>query len=207
MRIGDLMNESGVKFGTSGARGLAVDMTDWVCYAYTTGFLGYLRTAGLLVPGQEVGLAGDLRPSSLRIMNACAAAVVDVGCRPRNFGAIPTPALAAHGMAQGMPTLMVTGSHIPDDRNGIKFNLSTGEILKRDEEGIRLQDVRRPEGRFDALGGFILSQDFVLPDPDPVAIGSMSTGTWDFSHRIVSKVCGSVSMSTPAWRARPMSRC
>ncbi|MCB0384946.1 MAG: hypothetical protein KDD43_06105, partial [Bdellovibrionales bacterium] len=30
-------------------------------------------------------------------------------------------------------TIMVTGSHIPDDRNGIKFNLSDGEILKHDE--------------------------------------------------------------------------
>ena len=169
MRIGDLMNESGVKFGTSGARGLATDMTDWVCYAYTAGFLGYLKTAGILTAGQEVGIAGDLRPSSPRIMTACAAAVTDLGYRPRNFGPIPSPALVAHGMARGMPTLMVTGSHIPDDRNGIKFNLPTGEILKRDEEGIGLQEVRRPEGLFDALGGFAVGQGTALPEPDPVA--------------------------------------
>jgi hypothetical protein len=31
----DLMISSGVKFGTSGARGLADDMTDFVCYVYT----------------------------------------------------------------------------------------------------------------------------------------------------------------------------
>jgi phosphomannomutase len=43
-----------------------------------------------------------------------------------------------------MPTMMVTGSHIPDDRNGIKFNLPSGEILKDDEEGIRAQDVPLP---------------------------------------------------------------
>jgi phosphomannomutase len=31
---------------------------------------------------------------------------------------------------------MVTGSHIPDDRNGIKFNMPWGEILKADEAEI-----------------------------------------------------------------------
>ena len=37
--IGKLMKESGVGFGTSGARGLVVQMTDFVCYAYTKAFL------------------------------------------------------------------------------------------------------------------------------------------------------------------------
>jgi phosphomannomutase len=37
---------------------------------------------------------------------------------------------------------MVTGSHIPADRNGIKFNKSSGEILKSDEARIREQIVR-----------------------------------------------------------------
>jgi len=31
---------------------------------------------------------------------------------------------------------MVTGSHIPDDRNGIKFNMPWGEVLKADEAEI-----------------------------------------------------------------------
>ena len=52
MRIDDLMTESGVKFGTSGARGLAADMTDRVCYAYTAGFLRYLVSVGASDPGR-----------------------------------------------------------------------------------------------------------------------------------------------------------
>jgi len=40
---------------------------------------------------------------------------------------------------------MVTGSHIPADRNGIKFTKRSGEILKSDEPGI-LEHVRK-EGR------------------------------------------------------------
>ncbi len=169
MRIGDLMAETGVGFGTSGARGLVSDMTDWVCYAYTLGFLGYLRGIDALAPGQAVGLAGDLRPSSPRIMTACARAVVDAGCMPLNCGPIPSPALAAYGIDHGIPTLMVTGSHIPDDRNGIKFNLPTGEILKRDEEGIRAVDVARAPVLFDAAGGFLADQADALPPVDPQA--------------------------------------
>jgi phosphomannomutase len=169
MRIGDLMIESGVQFGTSGARGLANAMTDWVCYAYTSGFVRYLQSAGLLTAGQDLGIAGDYRASSPRIMTACARAVADQGCQPRNFGQIPSPALAAYGIAHEIATLMVTGSHIPDDRNGIKFNLPTGEILKRDEEGIRVQEVVRPDGLFDAAGWFLPGVDSCLPAPDPIA--------------------------------------
>ena len=51
MRIGDLMAESGVKFGTSGARGRVDDMTDAVCYAYAKGFLHYLIGARALAAG------------------------------------------------------------------------------------------------------------------------------------------------------------
>jgi phosphomannomutase len=56
---------------------------------------------------------------------------------------------------------MVTGSHIPEDRNGIKFNTRNGEILKSDEEGIRKQTVDLPGGLFDEGGMFRRAE--VLP--------------------------------------------
>ncbi|HSR88295.1 MAG TPA: phosphomannomutase, partial [Pontiella sp.] len=46
------------------------------------------------------------------------------------------------------PSIMVTGSHIPSDRNGIKFNKCTGEILKYDEEQIRQQLVKVDDSIF-----------------------------------------------------------
>ena len=155
--IGDLMKESGVGFGTSGARGLATRMTDAVCYAYTRGFLQYLD----LPAGTEVALAGDFRPSTARILEACARAVRESGCRPVYCGRIPSPAIAAFGLQRGIPNLMVTGSHIPDDRNGIKFNTARGEILKEDEAGIREQRVEIPAALFDARG--MLHEQGALP--------------------------------------------
>jgi phosphomannomutase len=49
---------------------------------------------------------------------------------------VPTPALAAFAMARGAPAIMVTGSHIPGDRNGLKFYRADGEIDKADEAAI-----------------------------------------------------------------------
>lgn len=161
------MNESGVRFGTSGARGLAADMTDRVCYAYTAGFLTYLLGSDLAKTGTGVALAGDLRPSTGRILAACAQACRDLGFEPNYTGRIPSPAVAAYGIAHAMPSLMVTGSHIPDDRNGIKFNLPTGEILKQDEEGIRSQTVNLPAGMFDPDGAFTSGAAEPLPPEDP----------------------------------------
>ena len=149
IKIQDLMASSGVGFGTSGARGLADDMTDFVCYAYTKGFLQYLESAGEIGGGgTEVAVAGDFRPSTDRIMEAVRRAAVDMGYGPANCGKIPSPAVALHGIARGIPAIMVTGSHIPADRNGIKFNKAVGEILKADEAGIREQVVHIEDSLF-----------------------------------------------------------
>lgn len=154
MWIGDLMMTSGVKFGTSGARGRVADMTDAVCYSYTRGFLGYLSECHGLRGGDSVALAGDFRDSTGRILAACAQAVRDAGCEPLHCGRIPAPAVAAFAFARNIPSIMVTGSHIPDDRNGIKFNLPAGEILKDDEAGIAHQPVIIPPGLFTETGAF-----------------------------------------------------
>ncbi len=150
--IRDLMERSGVRFGTSGARGLAADMTDFVCYAYTLAFLQHLEALGELPPGTPVAIGGDLRPSTPRILGAVARAVLDKGCRVVNCGCLPSPALALYGIQEAIPSVMVTGSHIPEDRNGIKYTRAQGEILKDDEAAIREQVVEIPQHRFDDAG-------------------------------------------------------
>jgi len=160
IKINDLMLQSGVKFGTSGARGLAADMTDSVCYTYAKGFLQYLEASGELKGGKEpVAIAGDLRPSTGRIMGAVARAASDMGYTPVNCGRVPSPTVALYGIEMACPAIMITGSHIPADRNGIKFNKCTGEILKYDEEQIREQVVEVDESIFSPEG-------FGLPEED-----------------------------------------
>lgn len=88
-----------------------------------------------------MALVGDLRSSTPRILGACAQAVQDLGGEPVFCGLVPTPAMALWAFKHKIPSIMVTGSHIPDDRNGIKFYPPDGEILKQDEIGIRQQKV------------------------------------------------------------------
>lgn len=145
---------SGTQFGTSGARGLGTDLTDQVCYMYTTGFLQYVRKIEPSAP-QNVAVAGDLRLSTPRIMKAVIQAIADFGCRPLNCGHIPTPALAHYGITKKIPSIMITGSHISADRNGLKFHLSTGEIYKKDEEAIRAECIDISENLFDERGMFV----------------------------------------------------
>ena len=153
--IEELMARSGVVFGTSGARGLATEMTDLVCYAYTRGFLQYLESIGEIHrAGERVAVGGDLRPSTSRVMEAVCRAAEDMGYRPVNCGKIPSPAVALFGLENIIPAIVVTGSHIPDDRNGIKFNKCTGEVLKADEKGMSSQVVELNETMFDADGDF-----------------------------------------------------
>ncbi|KAA8388587.1 phosphomannomutase [Acetobacter tropicalis] len=169
MKISQWMEQSGVNFGTSGARGLVSKMTDMVCFAYTMGYLQHLSTLGEFSPQTMVAVAGDLRSSTPRIMGACIAAIEYMGGRPLFCGFVPSPALCHYAFALKIPSLMVTGSHIPADRNGIKFNRAQGEFLKNDEEAMRAQDIELPKEMFDTEGMLIKSVAFppitdVLPD-------------------------------------------
>lgn len=130
-----------LKFGTSGLRGLSVELAGRPSAVYATAFGRYMLEKGAIAPGGRVLIGQDFRPSSPDIAAAAAAALERLGLRPVDCGTVPTPALAFRAMAEGAPALMVTGSHIPADRNGIKFYRPDGEIDKADEEAIVAQAV------------------------------------------------------------------
>ncbi|MGZ4957215.1 MAG: phosphomannomutase, partial [Methylobacter sp.] len=157
INIQQMMAESGVAFGTSGARGLVSQMTDQVCTAYT---LAFLHGLGLANPGQKIALGMDLRPSSPTIVRACTAGILQAGCEVDFCGVLPTPALALYALAQGIPAIMVTGSHIPFDRNGIKFYRAEGEISKADEIAITQAEIESEA----------VPDDTVLPTANPIAL-------------------------------------
>jgi phosphomannomutase len=129
-------------FGTSGLRGLVMDITDLEAYINVKAALRYLASISDIRVGDGVVIAGDLRPSTDRIMRACAQAIVDSGCQVENAGKIPTPALISRAIRTKRAGVMVSGSHIPFDRNGIKINKSVGEVLKSDEAGISREIAR-----------------------------------------------------------------
>ncbi len=154
-------------FGTSGLRGLVDDITDLEAYINVKGALRYLVAEGDIRPGSKVVLGGDLRPSTPRIMRAAARAIVDAGCLVENAGCVPTPAILLHSLATKQAGVMVSGSHIPFDRNGIKINKSVGEVLKTDEPGIvrEVERARAEEYGRDS-GGSMFSPKGMLKSPE-----------------------------------------
>jgi phosphomannomutase len=127
------------KFGTSGLRGLVVELTDALCARYAQAFLAVCGS------GDAVLIGRDLRPSSARIAAAVAAGASAAGYRVICCGEVPTPALALAALGRGAPSVMVTGSHIPADRNGLKFYSAKGEITKAEEAKIsRIAGDGRP---------------------------------------------------------------
>jgi phosphomannomutase len=108
------------KFGTSGLRGLVVELTPDLVADYTRAFL-------LACPvGTGLWVGRDLRGSSPEIAGTVIAAALAEGVAVTDCGAVPTPALAMAAMAAGAAAVMVTGSHIPADRNGLKFYVPSG---------------------------------------------------------------------------------
>lgn len=129
--VKQLSDELGVAFGTSGVRGLVKDLTPTLCFAFVRSFL-----QDVCPTATQVAVGIDLRPSSPEIAKVCLAAIEASGAKAIYCGPLPTPALAFYAMQNNMPAVMITGSHIPFDRNGIKFYRPDGEISKIDETAI-----------------------------------------------------------------------
>jgi phosphomannomutase len=174
-----------LKFGTSGLRDTVTNMTDQEVYINARGFVKYLIEKGELDRADSIYVAGDLRPSTPRLMSAVGKAIEDEG-RAAGYdltvkfdGFVASPAVSAHGFATGKASVMVTGSHIPADRNGIKFNKKSGEVLKSDEKGI-LSNVlkarkevyaQRPENYiFDPAGAFKDAAQYQLRSGESTAV-------------------------------------
>lgn len=164
-------------FGTSGRRGEVIHLAQLEIYINALADIAYLQSLpaaeGGIRSGADFYFAYDLRPSSTRfvpeqggrgeIAQAVVQAIMDAGMRPVNLGALPTPALTYYGFQHGCGSIMITGSHIPFDRNGFKTNTANRELLKTDEAPVackvaevRERVYRQPfsESAFDARGRF-----------------------------------------------------
>jgi len=138
------MTGNSLKFGTSGLRGLATELNGLPAYAYSMAFVEVLKSRGSLNAGDRVFVGQDLRPSSPDIAALAMGAIEDAGFKAIDCGVLPTPALSYFAISQNSPCIMITGSHIPDDRNGLKFYRANGEIEKDDEAAISAAFIALP---------------------------------------------------------------
>ncbi|MBD3786068.1 MAG: phosphomannomutase [Sphingomonadales bacterium] len=173
------------KFGTSGLRGLVVELTPELVGDYIRAFLAACPV------GTGLYLARDLRPSSPAIAAVVAEVAQAAGVDVIDCADVPTPALALASMGAGAAAVMVTGSHIPADRNGLKFYLPGGEVSKVDEAAIlaALGGAAAPVAR---RGGYARHEtsgpDWVARYVDAFgaqALAGLKIGVW--SHSAVSR--------------------
>lgn len=122
-----------LKFGTSGVRGLITELTANEVYLFTKAFIRYLKSR---CDFKRISVSGDLRSSTPEIMKTVIYTIKKEGLIVDYCGKVATPVLMFQGLNNNNPGIMITGSHIPDDRNGIKFNMPWGEVLKSDEQEI-----------------------------------------------------------------------
>ena len=170
------------KFGTSGLRGLVVDLTPDLVADHVRAFVAACPM------GTGLYVAWDLRPSS----PAIAAMVIDAaraeGLAVTDCGEVPTPALALASMGAGAAAIMVTGSHIPADRNGLKFYVPHGEIGKADEAAILANLGRAQAGKAGTVTiNMTADADYVARNVDAYGPALMGRRIGVYSHSAVGR--------------------
>lgn len=179
-----------LKFGTSGVRGLVTELEGQPARRYVAAFLRHVQASGQMAGGRVL-VGYDLRPSSPAIARDCLVAIAHAGFTPIDCGAVATPALALRALETQSAAVMITGSHIPADRNGLKFYTPVGEIGKSDEAGIfaQLADADIPDTPLTAEDEHAITQSAyierciaLLP---PNALKGLRIGV--FEHSTVSR--------------------
>jgi phosphomannomutase len=171
------------KFGTSGLRGLVSELTPDLVGAHVQAFIRACPVGTGLFVGR------DLRPSSPVIAGMVADAARAAGLVVTDCGDVPTPALALAAMEAGAAAVMITGSHIPADRNGLKFYTPAGEITKDHEAAIlaalggKTETISGPEVIQNTTAGVTYVASFVA------AYGTALTGLriGVYSHSAVGR--------------------
>jgi len=199
-----------LRFGTSGRRGDVTDLSQLEIYINVLAELEYLQTVPLseggIVRGDPFYYGYDLRPSSTRfvpeqqrrgeIAQAVERSIQDTGMIPVNLGSIPTPALTCYALRQSKGSIMVTGSHIPFEKNGYKTNTSIGELLKENEAPInqrvthvrkRVYDQPYNNSCFDERGMFKSGHIELLPETDVAARAYIQRYTDFFAGRTLQR--------------------
>ncbi len=143
-----LKNGSDIRgVASEGIPGATINLTDSVVEAIAKGFVQFLQ-AGYNKKATDLTIAigHDSRISAQRIKDACIRAIVSTGANVMDFGLCTTPAMFMSTIDDSLgvfASIMLTASHLPFNRNGMKFFTREGglegshitEILTYAQEG------------------------------------------------------------------------
>jgi phosphomannomutase len=110
-----------------------------------------------------VAVGSDSRLSGPALMSATLDGITDGGSQAADFGMASTPAMFMSTITAGFEcdgAIMLTASHLPFNRNGLKFFTAQGGLEKQDISGI-LQLAASNKFEVAAVKGAISSRDFM----------------------------------------------
>jgi len=132
-----LQNGSDIRgIALEGVEGQHVNLTDEVVERIACGFALWLsKNKGKKTGDLRISIGTDSRLSAGRIKCAAVKGLVSLGCQVFDCGMASTPAMFMSTVIPGYEYdggVMVTASHLPFNRNGLKFFTNIGGLEKQD---------------------------------------------------------------------------
>ena len=130
-----LQNGSDIRgVAMEGVEGQSVNLTPEAVRSIASAFAAYLQ-AKLHKTSLRVALGRDSRLTGETLLSAAAEGILALGADATDFGLASTPSMFMCTVAEGYGydgSIMLTASHLPKNRNGMKFFTADGGLEKGD---------------------------------------------------------------------------
>ena len=162
----------------SDVRGIAIgektNLTTDAAYLIAKGYIKWLETKGIKSP--KISIGTDSRITGPALKEACIKALTQSGAQVLDCAMASTPAMFMTTVTEGFlcdGAIMITASHLPSDRNGLKFFTKDGGLEKSD---------------ITELLDFAEKEDFVSGEGSVQQVDFMTTYSKILSDKIIDAV-------------------
>lgn len=160
-----LQNGSDIRgVALEGIEGEAVNLTPEVAKTLAMAFAAWLSTStGKLAQNLTISIGRDSRLSGPALQAAVISGLVERGCKVIEVGIASTPAMFMSTVLPGYGfdgAIMLTASHLPYNRNGLKFFTPAGGLEKQDITAI-LELASTGSFTVSSAAGNVSSLDFI----------------------------------------------
>ncbi|MGI6664236.1 MAG: phosphomannomutase/phosphoglucomutase [Christensenellaceae bacterium] len=162
MDLQKLRNESDIRgIASEGIAGQEVNLTDEAVYRLAAGFFAWVQNR---VQKNEIkiGVGRDSRISGPRVLEGIKKAAMDMGVALYDTGLASTPAMFMSTITDGYlydGAIMITASHLPFNRNGMKFFVKEGGLESSDIKEVIA--IAEKEAYAKGTGGNVTEIDFM----------------------------------------------
>lgn len=160
-----LQNGSDIRgVALEGIKGQEVNLTPDIAQNIASAFAAWLsKETGKQTNDLKISVGNDSRLSADSLRNAIIEGFVKLGCEVYNCGLASTPAMFMSTITEGYEfdgAVMITASHLPFNRNGMKFFIKKGGLEKKDITQI-LEIAEAKDYQYSTEKGSAAAIDFI----------------------------------------------